>query len=128
VLFFLLMVLIGLITVFIKIWARKTNYFLFRVNAWAGVIVLVLTTTIHWDEMIASYNLQRKDQVPLDAEFLLSLSDKTLPLLHNNTAALPQHDIKLLQRREAYFLQKQESYSWLSWNYADAELKNFYLK
>jgi hypothetical protein len=49
VLFFLLMVLVGLTTVFFKIWNRKTNYFLFRVNAWAGIVVLVLATTIHWD-------------------------------------------------------------------------------
>ncbi len=87
VLFFLLMVLIGLLTVFIKIWQRRTSYFLFRVNAWAAIVLLVLASTIHWDEFIASYNLQRKDGVPLDAEFLLSLSDKTLPLLEANIDA-----------------------------------------
>jgi hypothetical protein len=87
VLFFLLMVLIGLSTVFFKIWKQRTSYFLFRVNAWAAVILLVLASTIHWDQFIASYNLQRQDTVPLDAEFLLTLSDRTLPLLEANLEA-----------------------------------------
>lgn len=125
VLFFLLMVLVGLFTVFVKIWQRKTNYFLFRVNAWAGVVVLVMATTIHWDELIAGYNLQRKDRVPLDAQFLLTLSDKTLPMLHKNIAALQEVQPQI-QRREEAFLQQQQAYSWLSWNYTDAQVKKFY--
>jgi hypothetical protein len=135
VLFFLLMVLVGLITVLIKIWLRKTNYFLLRVNAWAAVIVLVLATTIHWDELIAGYNLKRKDQVPLDANFLLTLSDKTLPLLHNNITALEKAErncvtciVQRLQQREQHFIQQQQSFSWLSWNYSDGQTKKYFEK
>lgn len=146
VLFFLLMVLIGLATVFIKIWRRRTSYFLFRVNAWAGIIVLVLASTIHWDEFIAGYNLARKDSVPLDTRFLLSLSDKALPLLDKNIAVFRQQEAALqkeqpvqravrdicdscfveeLQRRETVFLEKQQQLSWLSWNYADDYTKHY---
>lgn len=149
VLFFLLMVLVGLITVFLKIWSRKTNYFLFRVNAWAGVVVLVLATTVHWDEFIAGYNLKRKGTVELDVHFLLSLSDKTLPLLDTNMAALqnsannetPKVDdvdvdasvyknwcIEKLKMREAEFVKKQQQLSWLSWNYADAYTEKYFRK
>jgi hypothetical protein len=141
VLFFLLMVLVGLATVFIKIWQKRTAYFLFRVNAWAGMILLVLASTIHWDEFIAGYNLQRKDKVPLDAEFLLTLSDKALPLLDKNIAAFQSKQeevqtkqplrrnagapcdtcfVEQLQERKTAFLAKQERLSWLSWNYADS--------
>ncbi len=88
VLFFLLMVLIGLLTVFFKIAYKKTNYYLWRVNAWAGIGMLVLATTIHWDELIAGYNLKRQDQVQLDVPFLLTLSDKTIPLLDSNKEIL----------------------------------------
>jgi hypothetical protein len=123
VLFFLLMVLIGLTTVVVKIAQKRTAYFLFRVNAWAGIIVLVLASTIHWDEFIAGYNLQRKDKVPLDTEFLLTLSDKALPLLDKNaTDFQPQQ----LQDREALFLKKQEQLSWLSWNYADDYTRHYF--
>ncbi|MBO9199106.1 MULTISPECIES: DUF4153 domain-containing protein [Niastella] len=147
VLFFLLMVLVGLVTVFLKIWNKRTNYFLFRVNAWAGIVVLVLATTIHWDEFIAGYNLKRKNTVDLDVTFLLSLSDKALPLLDTNIVALQkrQNDakglntdnnfsncdtcfIEQLKQREKQFEQKQKGYTWLSWNYADAYTKQYFRK
>jgi hypothetical protein len=148
VLFFLLMVLVGLITVFLKIWSKKTNYFLFRINAWAGIAVLVLATTIHWDEFIAGYNLKRRNTVELDVPFLLSLSDKALPLLDTNIVVLQNLENKLktdaektgnvykcdncftelLKNREAEFVQKQKQYSWLSWNYADAWTKRYFEK
>lgn len=136
VLFFLLMVLIGLLTVFIKIANKKTNYYLLRVNAWAGIAVLVLATTVHWDELIAGYNLKRKDMVSLDIPFLLSLSDKALPLLdqHKTTIASIDEDkpkiivggecincyMEKLEARRTAFLNKTGKLSWLSWNYSDA--------
>ena len=147
VLFFLLMVLVGLVTVFLKIWSRKTNYFLFRVNAWAGIVVLVLATTIHWDEFIAGYNLKRSNTVELDVPFLLSLSDKALPLLDTNIVALQKREndarvvnvndgqpacdtcfIEQLKQREKQFEQKQKEYTWLSWNYADDYTKKYFQK
>ena len=78
-----------------KIWSKKTNYFLFRINAWAGIAVLVLATTIHWDEFIAGYNLKRRNTVELDVPFLLSLSDKALPLLDTNIVVLQNLENKL---------------------------------
>jgi hypothetical protein len=142
VLFFLLMVLIGLLTVFIKIAHKKTNYYLWRVNAWAGVIVLTLSTTIHWDEFIAGYNLQRKDRVALDIPFLLSLSDKTLPLLDQNKTALQKAEgeltvkivngkcitcyTELLLRRRDDFFSRQSQISWLSWNYSDDYTRKYF--
>jgi len=146
VLFFLLMVLVGLITVLVKIWNKRTNYFLFRVNAWAGIVLLVLATTIHWDEFIAGYNLKRKNSVDLDVAFLLSLSDKALPLLDTNIVALQKREndlqalhnnrtavcdtcfIEQLKQREKQFEQKQQQLSWLSWNYADAYTKKYFQK
>ncbi len=148
VLFFLLMVLIGLITVFIKIWQKKTVYFLFRVNAWAGVTVLVLASCVHWDEFIAGYNLQRQDEVPLDIAFLMSLSDKTIPLLEKNSDSLQKKELELknakqdlvsifndgicktcylekLAQRERMFIHRQQQYSWLSWNFADDYVKKY---
>jgi hypothetical protein len=143
VLFFLLMVLVGLLTVLLKIWNRKTNYFLFRVNAWTGIVVLVLATTIHWDEFIAGYNLKRKNTVDLDVSFLLSLSDKALPLIDTNIVAIQkrQNDlqslvtnkvacdtcfIEQLKQREKQFAEKQQQLSWLSWNYADAYTRKYF--
>ncbi|MEO6731433.1 MAG: DUF4173 domain-containing protein [Ferruginibacter sp.] len=136
VLIFLTLVLAGLITVFIKIYQRKTAYYLLRVNAWIAIIMLVFCSCIHWDETIARYNLAKKETIALDVKFLLTLSDKTLPLLQQNIQVL-QHPIAIpggegeslyrssytplefFEKRKKEFLEQQEEYSWLSWNAAD---------
>lgn len=132
VLFFLTLVIIGLFTVFIKIRNRKTNYYLLRVNSSAVLVLLVLTTTVHWDELIAKYNLQRSATVPVDVPFLLSLSYKTIPLLEKHIDAFnngkeegdfyrygtPEKYRQQLKAKEKRFLEDQQRYSWLSWNYS----------
>jgi Domain of unknown function (DUF4173) len=140
VLVFLLMVLMGLVTVFIKIHQRKTAYYLWRVNGWFAVVLLVAASCVHWDETIASYNLARKNSIPLDVKFLLSLSDKALPLLEKNQDVLvgkkelvngegeyllrsTQTEMEIFQMRKKQFFENQKTYSWLSWNGADDYVK-----
>ncbi len=140
VLFFLLMVLFGLFTVFVKIHQKKTGYYLWRVNGWFGIVLLVAASCIHWDETMASYNLTRKNTVPVDVKFLLTLSDKTLPLLEANPDVLDKtapyvngegaylnRNIQTLRQqfemRKQLFLEQQQEYTWLSWNQADAFVK-----
>lgn len=141
VLIFLLLVLFGLTTVFIKIYQRKTVYYLLRVNAWFAIVMLVASSCIHWDETIAKYNLARKDTISLDVEFLLSLSDKVLPQLEKNADVLdgignaganeegeylyrssltPR---QVFENRKKEFLAAQKAYTWLSWNMADDYVK-----
>jgi len=137
VLIFLLMVLTGLTTIFIKIQQRKTAFYLLRVNAWVAIIILVVSSCIHWDETIAKYNLARKDTITLDVKFLLTLSDKVLPLLEKNMDVLDRtgpaqestegeylYRSSLTQRqvfenRKKEFTTAQKEYSWLSWNVSD---------
>jgi hypothetical protein len=141
VLVFLLLVLAGLVTVFIKIQQLKTTYYLLRVNAWFAFTILVAASCLHWDEMIAQYNLSRKATIPLDVKFLLTLSDKTLPLIEKNKDILNRPDIvvpdgdgesfyrsvltprQFFENRKMAFARQQRSYSWLSWNEADAYVK-----
>jgi Domain of unknown function (DUF4173) len=140
VLVFLSMVLMGLVTVFIKIHQRKTSYYLLRVNGWFAILLLVTASCIHWDETMARYNIAHRNSVPLDVKFLLTLSDKTLPLIEKNqdilngTAATINDEGSYLYRsaltekqrfeqRKKNFLTEQENYSWLSWNIADDYVK-----
>jgi hypothetical protein len=142
VLVFLTLVLAGLLTVYIKISRVKTTYFLLKVNAWVVLVVLVLSSCIHWDETIAEYNLSRKSKLPLDVKFLLSLSDKTLPVLEKNQDVLvkslinvPQNDEgdsyyrssltakQYFEMRKKSFFEEQKNYTWLSWNAADSYVK-----
>ena len=140
------MVLFGLVTVFIKIQQRKTAYYLVRVNAWFVIIILVISSGIHWDETIAKYNLAQKDTITLDTKFLLTLSDKVLPLLEQNIAVLDRNDKsemskegeylyrstltprQVLENRKHEFYTAQKEYSWLSWNVADEKVKKGLMK
>lgn len=137
-LFFLAMVLAGLLTVFLKICYTKTTYYLLRINAWVAIFLLVFASTFHWDETIAGYNLARKSFIPPDVHFLLSLSDKTLPLLEENRDVLERdiatgelyyyngsfyNAVAFFEYRKKDFLNQQMNYTWLSWNVADAYIK-----
>ena len=120
-LFFLAMVLTGLFTVFLKIHFTKTTYYLLRINAWVGILLLVFATAVHWDETIAGYNLARKSFIPPDVHFLLSLSDKTLPLLEKNRDVL-EKDVATGERyyyngsfyNAVTFLNTRKKISWIS--------------
>lgn len=137
-LFFLAMVIAGLLTVFLKIHFTKTTYYLLRINAWAAIVLLIFATTVHWDYAIAKYNLERKSSIPLDVPFLLSLSDKALPLLEKNKDVFVNDNhtwiyykgkeinynaVDFYEYRKKDFLAEQKQYTWLSWNAADAYVK-----
>jgi hypothetical protein len=142
VLFFLFAVLTGLTTVFIKIHFRKSNYFLFRVNAWACIVMLVVASAVNWDPMIAKYNFDHNDKVPVDLKFIFTLSDKALPVIDKHVALLREREnaqveheyrrgecitcyMERLNERKRRFMEKQQQYSWLSWNYADHAVKQY---
>ncbi len=140
VLVFLAMVLMGLITMFIKIHQRKSTYYLLRINGWFAIVLLVASSCIHWDEQIANYNLSKKSTIPVDVHFLLTLSNKTLPVIERNQdvlmsgSTIPQSDAEFVYRsyltpaqlfaqRKNKFFEEQKKYSWLSWNAADEYVK-----
>ncbi len=138
---FVALVLFGLLTVAQKIYLRKTNYYLFRINAWAGLTALVICACINWDVMIANYNLGNKDKLIVDVQFLMTLDESAFPILDANKdfLALPQNknqadyylrydvaiSMQALQQRKAQFLTEQKKYTWLSWNWADAQTKKY---
>ena len=142
VLIFLIMVLAGLTTIFLKIQQLKTAYYLLRVNAWVAIVLLVISSCIHWDEAIAKYNLAKKDTITLDVKFLLTLSDKVLPLLEKNLDVLDRTETakentegeylyrfslsqrQVFENRKKEFLVAQKAYTWLSWNLADQNVFN----
>ena len=139
VLFFLAIVLAGLGSVFIKIYHKKSNYFLFRFNGNVLLIMLVIGSLQNWDVFIAKYNIARMDKIQPDLQFLMNLSDQTLPVLRENIDVLaekskdPQFsyfsgyrttvDLKeILAAREKNFLSEHQKLSWLSWNFADDDV------
>ncbi|MBL7950425.1 MAG: DUF4173 domain-containing protein [Flavobacteriales bacterium] len=92
---FLLLVLVGLITLFIKIRDRKSLFYLARVNGWAAFAALVFLSTVNWDGMIVQYNLRHWNQGEIDVDNYLEMSDKVLPLIyadiHKVEAQMQEH-------------------------------------
>lgn len=88
----------------------------------------------------------RKNTLPLDVKFLLTLSNKTLPLLELNKDIFDnrqlytvdseadllyrrQMDYKaVFENRKLQFANEQLQYSWLSWNGSDAWVKKQFSK
>ena len=136
---FLLLALFGLFTVFVKIQKTKSNFYLLRTNALAAIFVLSFSAFFNWDVIIAKYNFKQADKSFLHLEFLSKLSDKALPYLDYSIDDLEAmeyvqrrlfslktyystpHEFKLhITKRKKEFINRWESQSWLSWNYADA--------
>ncbi len=92
VIFYLVLVLVGLVTVFWKIHKKKTNYFLLRVNAWAVIVLLVVASTIKWDRLIASYNFSQHKNIVIPVDYMVTLSDEALDLLDQNRVILKEHN------------------------------------
>ena len=92
---YLLLVLAGLLTTAIKIARVKSNWYLFRQNAWVAYAVLVLACLVNWDLLITRFNITQSYQhhKQLDQEYLLELSETNLPelvSLQNEPAIFPE--------------------------------------
>ena len=138
--FFLALVLFGLITLFLKIRNKKTFYHVVRVNAWAVYAILLLLATVNWDGFITRYNINNVPVERMDTEFLLRMSDKTLPLLHAHKDKLFSSEKvvrgrgyrgylteeEYLERRIIDATETYQSRSWLSWNFADAAAMSYF--
>ncbi|MGN6602821.1 MAG: DUF4153 domain-containing protein [Ginsengibacter sp.] len=134
-LFFLAMVLAGLVTILLKIHLKKTVFYLLRTNGWVALVLLVVSSCVNWDVAIAKYNLQHKATIKPDVHFLLSLSDEALPVLQENEEVFQNASLtnihyffnndyhsplEYFNYRKEQFISKEKQYSWLSWNLADA--------
>ena len=139
VMIFILFAFIGLITMFIKISGRKTTFYLLKVNSAAVFIVMILMGSFNWDVNIARFNLQNPDKGSIDVEYLFSLSDDVLPVLDEHKDVLNQdfyfrkgwqryqnNGQQELETRVKYFMEKQNGYSWLSWNYTDWKTRQYF--
>lgn len=135
VMFFLTAVIIGLITLYIKINKTKTTFYLLRINSWAVYGLFLLLSTVNWDIVIVKHNIRYTQEKNLDVQFLLSLSDKALPIIHQNRHRLDlekrsNYDGELLEhkldRRIANFLEEQEDLTWKSWNFSDSKAYEYF--
>lgn len=137
VLVFAVLCIIGLITVYIKVSRQKTLFYLFKINGHIWFVLSLAFSTINWDVLIVKYNIYYSSSSAIDPGYLLSLTDKTLPVLDANRSKLhitsikdpklPQTELAVpnnefqtrLDRRIGQFAERYKQTSWLSWNLQD---------
>ena len=141
--FFLLAVVVGLVSVAIKIYQKRNLFYLLRVNSWAVYGILIVMCLVNWDVVIAKYNLSRKHVAFVHLNFMVTLSDKALPYLDESPQELKDAQgkhIKMfrmssssfeqqymiaetygnqLKARKENFIASWETKSWLEWNPAN---------
>lgn len=83
--------LVGLVTVYLKVAQQKTVFYLYRLNAKVWYLLIIVLSFINWDVFIVRYNLAKADKIGIDVDHLMTLSDKTLPILNENRDFLLSH-------------------------------------
>src|SRR5690606_38703546 len=118
VIIFITMVLVGLLTLFIKVEKRKTAAYLLRINSWFILFTLVLMSCLNWDRIIVTHNLVHDNLGEIDVDYYLELSPTVYPIIFKN-----------LDRVEAQMkahLARKDRERWLAYteiNYFKAQLE-----
>lgn len=121
---FLLLTLFGLITLILKITKLKSSFYLIKINTINLFTAFVLLSTVNWDIVIAKHNLSKLNNNKVDVTFLLTLSNNTLPLIHQNRAILNTKGVRyngqdhqnVFAEKVRKFKAEQNKLSWLSMN------------
>lgn len=79
VLFFLILAIIGLITIIIKITKKKTAFYLLKTNSFAAIIVIAISSFVDWNVVIAKYNFNNYEKSFVEYRFMAMLEDSSLP-------------------------------------------------
>jgi hypothetical protein len=123
---YLTLTIIGLITSFIKVAAVKNNWFLFRKNAWAVYLVLIVASCVNWDRFITNHNLTFTKEP--DLEYLMSLSDSSFGQIYQFVKSpgnkQPEVLLKRVERHKENVLTRIETQDWQGWNYDDHRILN----
>jgi len=138
VIIFLVLVLIGLISVILKVKNKKTIFYLLRINTLAAFILLVISSGFNWDNIIARYNFNNASTSFVHLDYLASLPDRSLPYLDKSAEELKNIDaiqndkysfrssmmsaedyVNTIEFRKKQFKARWENQSFLSWNLPD---------
>ena len=151
---FLLLTLYGLWLLFVKIKEKRTFFSFIQQSSYAIYAVLLATCLINWDVFITKFNIGMPSKSgAIDVRFLVEdVSDKNIYLLFDNTELLatkmsekpfPDSEYSqttkfadagerltylktVLKDKKNDFEERQKTYSWLSWNYADYRNQHFF--
>lgn len=145
--FFLLLTIYGLFSVYLKVKNTRSTFYLMRTNAAACLIALIISAGFNWDTLIADYNFSREKGAFVHLNFLAELSDSALPILdqpltkvkvidqyqrhsffgsgsslvYDSYYLTPRAYKTMIDLRVYFFKRRWENKSWLEWNYAEAK-------
>ncbi len=105
--FFLVLVVVGLISIMVKVSKRKTMFYLFKVNSYAFMVVISLSALVNWSVVIAQYNFAHSDSSFIEYSFMAQLSDPALPYL---TKTREELDLIDQQQRQAMKFDTRQDY------------------
>ena len=142
--FFLAATLVGLYSIYRKVYQRKNALYLYRVNSFSVYTLLCIMALVNWDVVIARYNFKQFDQTMVELDYMAALSDKALPYLLQSPEEIQQEQIKqqkmlnmssssfnsrytnadtyadLLETKKGIFMERWNQKHWLEWNPAEA--------
>jgi len=147
--FFLVLAIYGLYSVYIKIRDTRSTYYILRKNTLVWLVVLVISAGFNWDRIIAEYNFSRGKNSFVHLNYLAHLSDSALPALDQPLAKLenihqyqersffdessissrayssiyldPKTYSEYIALRKRKFTKRWKATSWLEWNFAEAK-------
>jgi hypothetical protein len=138
---FLLLVVYGLYTIYLKVKNHHSNYYLLRKNSFSFFLVLLIMSLFNWDVIITKYNFKHASSAFVHFDYLADMSPKALPymdysldelkaieakqnlLIVNRGVYMSAEEFhKALQNKKRYFIAEYAKKGWLSWNYADQRL------
>lgn len=119
---FLLIVTVGLVSLYLKIRDRKSIYFLLHRNSWSVFTILLVASLINWNLLITRINLHANFIQHLDIHYLVvKLPTQNAYLLKKNEASIsPQlqaHQAYLASRLEVKIEKAEEKKNIRSWNW-----------
>jgi hypothetical protein len=130
VIIFLILVIIGLVSLALKIRDKKSAFYLFHLNSWSLYFVMLAMSLFDWDMIIVNNNVNHPNEAGIDKVFLLTLSDKTLFVLQNNKNYFKdtntfigdngmENAAIVIDKRITEFLDKYPQKNWQSFSVAE---------
>ncbi|GAA3639141.1 DUF4153 domain-containing protein [Flavivirga jejuensis] len=122
VLIYLLLTIIGLLTTSIKVKQIKNFWYLFRVNTLTAFTILIISSTINWDNYITYYNLNYAQS--MDFNYLLNLSNNNTFILKNyaDENNLTEGKKSLIEKKHKTYLIELKSKKWQEIQYDNLKL------
>ncbi|MFN8297783.1 MAG: DUF4173 domain-containing protein [Chitinophagales bacterium] len=125
---YLLLCVIGLFITFLKVAQRRSNWFLFRKNAWAFYVLFLFSLPVNWDELIITFNYQRFKSLQfeyIDRNYQAELSHTSLGTLFKYYAQELQTANDRTMFTEPVLQSMYARYRWLKQEQAESDWRSY---